>query len=103
MSKRKIEADELKNVLSKPLVTQNPVLSPEHVTELHQLFSLYADPRMRKADTRDLLITASTLGLDKSYEIVFRLIQDVSDATQGAPLSFEEFIKEITNRLVPIL
>lgn len=76
------------------------MLSPEHITELHALFSLYADPRQRRADVRDLLITASTLGLDSKHELVFRLLQDVLDGTHGAPLDFEQFVKEITNRLV---
>jgi Ca2+-binding EF-hand superfamily protein len=76
------------------------VLSPEHITELHALFSLYADPRQRRADVRDLLVTASTLGLDTKYEFVFRLLQDLYDGTQGAPLDFEQFLKEITTRLV---
>ena len=78
------------------------MLSPEHIEELHALFCLYADPRQRRADTRDLLITASTLGLDTKYEFVFRLLQDVYDGTNGAALDFESFLKEITQRLVPI-
>ena len=55
---------------------------------------------MRRADCRDLLQTAQTLGLDKKYEIVFKLINDINDSTGGAPLDFETFVKELTNRLV---
>ena len=57
---------------------------------------------MRRADCRDLLQTAQTLGLDKKYEIVFKLISDINDSTGGAPLNFEEFVKELTNRLVSV-
>ena len=100
MSKREIEDKELKAILTKDIVTKNPVLSPEHVAELHALFSLYVDPRQRRADTRDLLQTAQTLGLDSKYELVFRLINDINDGTQGAALDFERFLKELTTRLV---
>ena len=103
MSKREIQDKELKTVLGKDIATKNPVFSTEHITELHALFSLYADPRQRRADVRDLLMTASTLGLDTKYELVFRLIQEIYDGTNGAPLDFEQFLKEITNRVVHIL
>jgi hypothetical protein len=100
MSKRDIEHKELQGVLSKDISTKNPVLSPEHIQELHALFSLYVDPRQRRADCRDLLQTAKTLGLDSKYELVFRLINDINDGTQGAALDFERFLKELTTRLV---
>ena len=103
MSKKEIQEKELKTVLSKDISTKNPVLSPEHITELHALFSLYADPRQRRADSRDLLQTAQTLGLDSKYELVFRLISDINDSTQGQALDFEQFLKELTNRLVQML
>ena len=102
MSLREKEAAELKAVLAKDITTKNPIFSPEHITEFHALFSLYADPRMRRADCRDLLQTAQTLGLDKKYEIVFKLITDINDSTGGAPLDFEGFVKELTNRLVSV-
>ena len=55
---------------------------------------------MRRADFRDLLQTAQTLGLDKKYEIVYKLIMDINDSTGGSPLDFEGFCKELTNRIV---
>ena len=58
---------------------------------------------MRRADCRDLLQTAQTLGLDKKYEIVFKLIMDINDSTGGAPLDFEGFVKELTHRLVRVI
>lgn len=92
-SKKEIQEKELKAVLSKDVSTKNPVFSPDHITELHALFSLYADPRQRRADVRDLLSTAVTLGLDHKYEFVFRVIQEINDGTHGAPLDFEQFLK----------
>lgn len=103
MSKREIEAKELKTVLGKDITTKNPIFSPDHITEFHALFSLYCDPRQRRADCRDLLQTAQTLGLDKKYEIVFKLIMDINDSTGGSALDFEGFVKELTNRLVRIV
>ena len=93
MSKKEIQDKELKTVLGKEISTMMPVFSPEHITELHALFSLYADPRQRRADVRDMLMTASTLGLDAKYEFVFRVLQEVYDSTQGAPLDFEQFLR----------
>lgn len=93
MSKREIQEKELRTVLGKDVSTKNPVFSPEHITELHALFSLYADPRQRRADIRDVLMTAGTLGLDTKYEFVFRLLHEVHDSTNGAPLDFEQFLR----------
>jgi hypothetical protein len=41
------------------------------------MFSLYADPRQRRTELRDLLLTASTLGLDKKYELVYKAIHEI--------------------------
>ena len=93
MSKREIQEKELKTILGKDVATKNAVFSPDHITELHALFCLYADPRQRRADIRDALMTASTLGLDTKYEFVFRLLNEIYDGTNGAPLDFEQFLK----------
>jgi hypothetical protein len=66
-SRKEILDKELKTVLSKDIGAKNLVFSPEQITELHSLFSLYADPRQRRADMRELLVTAATLGLDTKY------------------------------------
>ena len=100
MSKKEIESKELKTILAKDISVKNPILSPDLITELHQLFSLYADPRMRRADSRDLLQTAQTLGLDVKYELVFKVLNDINDNTGGQALDFETWLKELTNRLV---
>jgi Ca2+-binding EF-hand superfamily protein len=93
MSRKENQEKDLKIILGKDISTKNPVFSSEHITELHALFSLYADPRQRRADVRDFLMTASTLGLDSKYEFVFRLLNDIQDSTNGAPLDFEQFLK----------
>jgi hypothetical protein len=54
----------LKSVLTKEISTKNPIFSNDHISELHSLFSLYADPRQRRVDIKDILMTAKTLGLD---------------------------------------
>jgi hypothetical protein len=100
MSKREIAEKELKTVLAKDIGAKNPVFSPEGISELHALFSLYADPRQRRADVREFLLTAGTLGLDTKYEFVFRLLQEVQDATHGNALDFEGFLRELTTRIV---
>lgn len=100
MSKRELQEKELKAVLAKDIGSKNPVFSPEHIAEFHALFSLYADPRQRRADVREFLITAKTLGLDSKYDFVFRLLQEVHDSTHGNALDFEQFLKELTLRIV---
>ena len=99
-NKKDIEDKELKAVLAKDIGSKNPVFSPDAIGELHALFSLYADPRQRRADVREFLMTASTLGLDTKYEFVFRVIEDIQNGTGGAALTFEEFLKELTHRVV---
>lgn len=87
-------------MLAKDIGAKNPVFAPDAIAELHALFSLYADPRQRRADTRDLLSTASTLGLDSKYELVFRLIHEIGESTNGQALDFEQFLKELTAKIV---
>lgn len=99
-SKREIQEKDLKTILAKDIGAKNPIFSPDGIAELHAVFSLYADPRQRRADVRDILLTASTLGLDTKYELVFRLLQEIHDGTGGNALDFEGFLKEITTRIV---
>jgi hypothetical protein len=103
MSRKEIQEKELKAVLAKDIGAKNPIFAAENIAELHALFSLYADPRQRRADVRDFLMTASTLGLDQKYEFVFRVLQEVHDTTHGQALDFETFLKELTGRIVLLL
>jgi hypothetical protein len=74
MSRKQIQEKELNAVLAKDIASKNPIFSSQHIAELHSLFSLYADPRQRRANVKDLLMTAKTLGLDEKYDIVFRVL-----------------------------
>lgn len=74
MSKRDIQEKDLAAVLAKDIGAKNPIFSNQHVIELHALFSLYADPRQRRVDIKDLVLTAKSLGLDERYDIVFRVL-----------------------------
>lgn len=87
--------------MAKEISTKNPIFSNQHISELHALFSLYADPRQRRADVKDILMTAKTLGLDEKYDIVFRLLVEVSESS-GDALNFEEFLKVLTARIVTL-
>jgi hypothetical protein len=98
MSKKEIQAKDLQAVLSKDITTKNPIFTPDAIAEIHALFSFYADPRQRRVDVKDILMTASTLGLDHNYQIVFRVLQEVADS--GDALNFEEFLKALTARIV---
>lgn len=100
MSKRELQEKDLKAVLAKDIGSKNPIFTADHIAELHAVFSLYADPRQRRADVRDILLTASTLGLDTKYEFVFRLLHEIHDQTGGNALDFEGFLKELTTRIV---
>ena len=87
-------------MLAKDIGGKNPIFSTDFVGELHSMFSLYADPRQRRADIRDILMTAKTLGLDAKYEIVFRAIQEIAESVGGDALDFETFLKEVTAKIV---
>lgn len=100
MSKKEQQQKDLNAVLAKDIGAKNPVFSSDFVAELHSMFSLFADPRQRRADIRDILMTAKTLGLDKSYEIVFHAIHDIAEGSGGDALDFETFLKELTAKVV---
>ena len=85
--------------MSKPIGSKNPIFTADSIAELHAMFSLYADPRQRRADVRDILMTAKTLGLDRN-ELVTKVIEEIADNYGGDPVDFETFLTEITNRVV---
>ena len=49
-----------------------------------------------------MILTAKTLGLDEKYDIVFRVLVEVSE-TSEASVNFEEFLKALTNRIVKFI
>jgi hypothetical protein len=50
--------------MAKEIGAKNPIFSPQHIEEIYNVFALYADPRQRRSDVRDILLTAKTLGID---------------------------------------
>ena len=99
-SKKELQEKDLKTVMGKDIGAKNPVFSPEHISELHSMFSLYADPRQRRADIRDILMTAKTLGLDTKHEIVFRALDEVCHDSGSDALDFEGFLRALTAKIV---
>jgi hypothetical protein len=75
INKRENQYKDLKNILAKDIGAKNPIFSTEFITDFHQMFWLYADPRQGRADIRDILMTAKNLGLDTKHELVFRAIE----------------------------
>ena len=100
MSRKENQQKDLAAILAKDIGGKNPIFSTDFITELHSMFSLYADPRQRRADIRDILMTAKTLGLDAKYEIVFHAIHDIAESSGGDALDFETFLRELTVRVV---
>jgi hypothetical protein len=43
------------------------------------LFVLYIDPLTKKADIKDIITTAKTLGLDTKYKIVYEALILIAD------------------------
>ena len=102
MSRKETQKKDLDAIMSKDIGKKNPIFTADSIAELHAMFSLYADPRQRRADIRDILMTAKTLGLDR-YELVTRIIEEIGDAYGGDPLDFETFLRELTTRIVIFL
>ena len=90
MSKKvKAGTPDLNALLNQDFGKNTSIFTPDHVSELQGLFTHYADPRQKRADVRDVLLTAKTLGLDEKYELVYRLLGDIHTSTNGAPLNFQ--------------
>ena len=100
LSKKEAQEKELKTILSKDIGANNPIFSPGHLAEIYQVFSLYADPRQKRADIRDIILTATTLGLDSRFELALRVLEDINESANGNALDFEGFVKELTNKIV---
>ena len=101
MTNKKEHAEqELKKIMAKDIGIKNPVFSPGAIAEMQQVFYLYVDARQRRADIRDIILTANSLGLDQDFEIAFRLLEDVYNDTEGNPLDFESFLRILTEKVV---
>ena len=77
LSRREQLEKDFKAIMSKPIGAKNPIFEERFIVELHSMFSLYADPRQRRVDVKDITMTAKTLGLDEKYDIVFRVLAEI--------------------------
>lgn len=100
ISRKEQNEKDLKAVLGKEVGAKNPVFSSEFISDLHAMFSLYADPRQRRADIRDILMTAKTLGLDTKFELVYKALEEICESVGADALDFETFLKELTAKVV---
>ena len=103
LTKKEVHDKDLKAIMSKDLGDKNPVFGPGHIEEMHKVFSLYADPRLRRTDIRDIMLTACSLGLDSKFDIAFKMLEEVNDANNGNALDFETFVKELTKKIVLLM
>jgi hypothetical protein len=49
LSRREQLEKDFKAIMSKPIGAKNPIFEERFIVELHSMFSLYADPRQRRA------------------------------------------------------
>ena len=99
LSKREQTEKDFKAIMAKPIGNKNPIFDENFIVELHSMFSLYADPRQRRTEMRDILMTAQTLGLENKYEFVYRAIQEIDEANNSNALDFEGFLTELTKKI----
>lgn len=85
--------------MDKPWVKNHPIFSYDHIGEFYEMFILYADPRTKKADVRDILVTAKTLGLTDKFPIIAHALDDLA-ASYDDVVDFEKFIADLTAKLV---
>lgn len=85
--------------MDKPWVKNHPIFSYDHIGEFYEMFILYADPRTKKADVRDILVTAKTLGLTDKFPIIGHALDDLA-ASYDDVVDFEKFIADLTAKLV---
>jgi len=93
--KDQLERDK-KAVFAKDIVTKNPIFSQQHIDEFYELFVLYADNRTRRADVKDIVSTAKTLGMDNKYKIIYDALVTLSNSVEDEPIDFETFITQLT-------
>lgn len=101
MLTRKEQLDKDKRaVFAKDIVTRNPIFSQQHIDEFYELFVLYADNRTRRADVKDIVSTAKTLGMDGKYRIVYDALVTLSNTVGDEPIDFETFLVQLTSIMV---
>ena len=78
------------------------MFSPGAIAEMQNVFYLYTDLRDKKIDIRDIILTASSLGLDEKFNMAYHLLERVAESTDGNALDFETFVRELTNQVVRV-
>lgn len=100
LSKKEQQEKDLKVIMVKEIGAKNPIFSPDHIAELYSMFSLYADPRQRRVDINDILMTAKSLGLDRKNELVYNALLSMAVDAGNHALDFETFLRELTAKIV---
>lgn len=70
------------------------------ITDFFTLFNLYAD-NQRKADVREIVTTARTLGYDKTHEFIYKALVNIANSLEGEWVGFEYFLTALTEAIVP--
>ena len=68
--------------------------------DFHTLFVLYQNPYTKKIDIRDIIATAKILGLEKRFNMIFKVLTDLHESYNDTNVDFETFIKDLTDRMV---
>ena len=100
MARREAHMKDFDQLMAKDFGSNNPLFSEDHLRDFHDLFILYADPRLRKVDVRDILMTAKVLGLDSKYEFVYRVIEEIGEGPGGDAVNFEQFVQHLVAKIV---
>jgi hypothetical protein len=74
--KDQLEKDK-KTIFAKDIVIKNRIFIQQHIEELYELFVLYADNHTHRADLKDIISTAKSVGMDIKYRIIYDPLCDV--------------------------
>jgi hypothetical protein len=93
--------NERRTIFAKPIVTSNPTFDAAQIEDFFTLFNLYADTS-RKADIREIVTTARTLGYEKTHEFIYRALVNIATSFEGEWVGFEQFLTSLTEAIVLI-
>ncbi|KAM3143264.1 hypothetical protein pb186bvf_004596 [Paramecium bursaria] len=98
MSKRDRIEKEKKVLREKAWVKNNPIFTEDHILDFYEMFQLYADPRTKRADVRDILVTAKTLDLDQKHIIIHKALEKLAQS-YDKHIDFDTFVQDLTKAL----
>ena len=99
IDRKVIIENERKTIFAKPIVTSNPTFTVPQIEDFFNLFNLYADV-YRKADVREIVTTAHTLGYNKTHEFIFAALVRMAESLDGEWIGFEHFLTLLTDTIV---